>query len=58
VADRAIAPGYIRHRGINEELADAASEKLLNAFVGFAEFEYGEPRLVAGDLVYAYTRGS
>ena len=42
----------------SEELADAASEKLLNAFVGFAEFEYGEPRLVAGDLVYAYTRGS
>ena len=105
MADRAIMPGYIRHRGINfdpskydamlayadstvdtlksvlglrrirvgrvsddrkivsiawdsEELADAASEKLLNAFVGFAEFEYGEPRLVAGDLVYAYTRGS
>ena len=42
----------------SEELADAASEKLANAFAGFAEFEYGEPRLVAGDLVYAYTRGS
>ena len=105
MADRAIMPGYIRHRGINfdpskydamlayadstvntltsvpglrrirvgrvsddrkivsiawdsKELADAASEKLGNAFTGFAEFEYGEPRLVAGDLVYAYTRGS
>jgi hypothetical protein len=42
----------------SDELADAASEKLANAFAGFAEFEYGEPRLVAGDLVYAYTRGS
>ncbi len=105
MADRAIMPGYIRHRGINfdpskydamlayadstvntlksvpglrrvrvgrvsddrkivsiawdsEELADAASEKLANAFTGFSEFEYGEPTLVAGDLVYAYTRGS
>ena len=42
----------------SEELADAASENLANAFTGFDEFEYGEPRLVAGDLVYAYTRGS
>ena len=44
----------------SEELADAASDNLANAFAGFAEFEsnYGEPRLVAGDLVYAYTRGS
>ena len=105
MADRAIMPGYLRHRGINfdpskydamlayadstvntlksvpglrrirvgrvsndrkivsiawdsEELADAASENLANAFTGFDEFEYGEPRLVAGDLVYAYTRGS
>ena len=105
MADKAIMPGYIRHRGINfdhpkydamlayadstintlksvpglrrirvgrvsddrkivsiawdsEELADAESEKLANAFAGFAEFEYGEPRLVAGNLVYAYTRGS
>ena len=41
----------------SEELADAASEKLLNAFVGFAEFEYGEPGLIAGDFVYTYTRG-
>ena len=105
MADRAIMPGYLRHRGINfdpskydamlayadstvntlksvpglrrirvgrvsddrkivsiawdsEELADAASESLADAFAGFAEFEYGEPRLVTGDLVYAYTRGS
>ena len=105
MADRAIMPGYIRHRGINfdptkydamlayadstvntlksvpglrrvrvgrvsddrkivsiawdgEELADAAAEKLANAFTGFSEFEYSEPRLVAGDLVYADTRGS
>ena len=42
----------------SEELADAASEELANAFTGFSEFEYGEPTLVAGDLVYAYTRGS
>ena len=105
MADRAIMPGYIRHRGVDfdpskcdamlayadstvntlksvpglrrvragrvsddrkivsiawdsEELADAASEKLANAFTRFSEFEYGEPTLVAGDLVYAYTRGS
>ena len=105
MADRAIMPGYIRHRGINfdpskydamlayadstvntltsvpglrrirvgrvsddrkivsiawdsKELADAASEKLANAFTGFSEFEYGDPTIVAGDLVYAYTRGS
>ena len=42
----------------SEALADAASEKLADAFAGFAEFEYGEPKLVAGDLVYAYTRAS
>jgi len=41
----------------SKELADAASENIANAFVGFAEFEYGEPRLIAGDFVYAYTRG-
>ena len=41
----------------SKELADVASEKLANAFVGFAEFEYGEPRLIAGDFVYTYTRG-
>ena len=105
MAERAIMPGYIRHRGIDfdpskydamlayadspidtlksvpglrrirvgrvsedrkivsiawdsEALADAASEKLADAFAGFAEFEYGEPKLVAGDLVYAYTRAS
>ena len=42
----------------SENLADAASENLENAFAGFTDFEFGEPRIVAGDLVYAYTRGS
>ena len=41
----------------SKELADAASEKIANAFLGFAEFEYGAPRLIAGDFVYTYTRG-
>ncbi len=105
MGERAIMPGYMRHRGIDfdpskydamlayadstvntlksvpglrrirvgrisdeskivsiawdsEELANAASDTLATAFAGFAEFEYGEPTIVAGDLVYAYTRGS
>ena len=42
----------------SEELANAASDSLATALAGFAEFEYGEPTIVAGELVYAYTRGN
>jgi len=41
----------------SKELADAASEKIATVWGGFAEFLTGEPRLLAGDFIYAYTRG-
>ena len=42
----------------SKALAEAASGIIANVWEGFAEFLTGEPRLLAGDLVYAYTRGN